>query len=776
MKKLKEIFTNYPKTLLVYVLFLIWFFVAILINKFTPLSPLTIIIMFFGLLYSTGFSLRQIFKFDLKEDRLGKLVVALTFGLVFALIIAGVALTLALTIGVLTKIYLILAFLVILIGLFLDLRRKSEKEKIQFHMPNIWQSQNLGYFLVLIMIITTLVVVGITGTLLKGGDPDFHMAIMQKAFGGLSLKPSNLGFIKSDTLQIAYGLPVWHVFMTTLAVISHADVINLWSAISLPLSIFAFLVWAWLAQIIFKKRFFVWVVLAFLAIYVYNWANGYIFTCLPIPDTLNNMLILPLVISLALHYIFNPDRDQKWLWLIAVGAVLMAAIHLTQYVYFLMLIGMFGLVWVITQWRQEGYKSTLARIGWVLFWTCIIFLPFLAILELKSHAISKILLENAQDTRVGDLRFGTFAVYDTYSKYAYLASPLILLFIRKNRRLIFLFSLMLIAPLIYLKPVSAFVIKILGYIFLNRLFGSITWHYLVLALIFGFAVIMIDRLASLLKLGKIWKYLANLLVIVATVLFACFQWRQQVVAVIKNGKEVPKLLPISPIYNFIFSDASDVWLGKHFPSIFIPIVVLAIAVIVLQCLKPKTQEFFNLEEPKNGILTSCLLAVLLIIFFSTSYPNMINNWQQVAHTNFPIAPINESVFENNTIKSFGGPALADFVRTQIPQKSVWVTPGNTVYTFPVIFDQFIVAYPRTGKLNRYTHIYESSKTPEDKLVQVGISRPEYILLYSPAKQDQIYFDAYPQYYQKIYDNMAIIYRVLPQAYTDAAKLPQPVLN
>jgi hypothetical protein len=126
-------------------------------------------------------------------------------------------------------------------------------------------------------------------------------------------------------------------------------------------------------------------------------------------------------------------------------------------------------------------------------------------------------------------------------------------------------------------------------------------------------------------------------------------------------------------------------------------------------------------------------------------------------------------FETGTVKTIGGQKMVDFIKTNIPPKSVFLTAGTTSYLFPVALDQFMAAYPRTGALNRALQLYDNKYTLEQKIAQIGKAKIEYIALYAAPKQGKDFFDAHPEYFKKVFDNgdnTSMIYQVLPKAYED----------
>ncbi len=767
-----KIFKNKKILMAQYGLMVVWLITSLTLAKSNILSPLTITIIFTGILIVPGFSLARLLKFKFTNDKLGQLILWLTLGLTFVLLVCLTTMLISLTVGVLANLCLILIIGLLITSLILDLRYKAEPEKMIWNWKNFLRAENIGYTLVLVAILAVIASVANAGTLLRGGDTDFHMAIVEKASAGQPLALANLSFIKGDTIHIAYGVPIWHVFVGFLSNLTKSDPLAMWKVISVPLSVLAFLAWAWLFQIVFQKRFFIWLGLAYVAIYIYNWSQSYLFTCLPLPDTLNNMFLFPLVTALALKYIFEDKINQKLLVLTSISVVLMATIHITQYLYFLVLIGMFGLVWIISQWQNQDYKKILIRVGWILLGSFLIFVPFLIFLEIRSHIVTKVLAENVQNAAVVAtqvLHFGVFSDYDIYSKYAYVFTPIVLALSIKNRHLLFIFALMLVAPIAYFKPVVIFLLKVLGYIFVNRLIGSLTWHYLVLALIFGFVVFIIDKLISKVKVSRFGQYFFNIILVFLAALFVKTQFQ---LALLPDKHTPTKLILTSTatIYNAIFSDNFSTWFGEHFWWFFIPSLSIAFILIFLQFWKPKTRDFFTLTEPKNGIFASFAIVILLAIFFSPTWTYVKTSFSSAFEDKILITQTNIASFRQNTTRAIGGADMVDFIQKNIPAKSIFLTPGSTVYTFPVILDQFMTAYPRTGALNRYNRVYEGKWTLNECLILIYQSKAQYITLYAPVNQDEAFFDAHPEYFKKIFKSDSVIYQVLPALKVEVDKL------
>lgn len=743
--------------LLTYLAIIFWFSLSLILAKIVGLTPWSNIVVFTGVLVAPGFGLARIFKINFENDRLGQLILWFSLGLIFSLSICLVSILAGFNIIALNNVYPWLIGLSLVLALTLDLTRKQpDAQKFIFNWKNIFTTKNLVYLILILLGLAGVLMVAVQETLMKGGDPNFHMSVARKAYEGLALTPGNLGFTSSEKIHIAYGTPIWHVFLALLARFNQVDILIVWKAAAGALSFAALFVWYWLFSKILKNQVLSIFSTIFLLLFIFNQSLGYFFFCLPLPDTLGTYFLLPLAISLAIKYIFDKTANYKLLIAIALLVILMAIIHLTQYFYFLLMIGMTGLIWLIVQRKNEDYILVLKKIGWLLLATALIFVPFLIILELKGHIISKI-LKTTMAAPPQDLRYGLFKKWNTYAKYAYLLTPLLLVFLRKNSRLTFLFALMLISPIAYYEPISLFIMKYMDYIFLNRMIGSITWHFVVLGLIYGFIILILERAISVIA-SKLWKIVANVAVVLLIITFILAEIKFHVAA---------------KIFDLIFSKTTDAYLTGHAFWILMIIILVSLIIFWLQIRIKKFADFFTFNEPKNWLIVLCGLVFLLTIFFTTTYQTL---WSYIGFglkSNFlleKVSFVNLKSGDNHWLiasTNSGGGDLVDFIRTNVPQKSVFMVPGTTIYIFPILLDQHMAAYARTEKFSDYSRIYESKYDLNEKLRQISRGQIEYILLNRPEKQGQAFFDAYPQYFTKLFTGKtSVLYQVLPQAMTD----------
>lgn len=753
---MKFTFKNKKILLLSYLVMFLWFGVVLLLAKTISLAPWTITIILGGILIIPGFGLANIFNIKFINDRLGQIILWLTLGLILSLALCLMAILFGMSIIFLNNLFPFILGGILILALIIDsIREQTHEVKFNINWRNVISIKSLVYLVLALLCIAGVMIVAIQETLARGGDPQFHMAIMRKAFEGYPLIPDNLNFIKSEKIHIAYGIPIWHTFLALLARFHNTDAFILYKTIAGSLSFFAIIIWYWLSNKIFKNKLISVLSIIFLLLFLFNLSIGYFFTCLPLPDTLATYLLLPLSIALAIKYIFDGGLNYKLLITIALLVIFMAVIHLTQYFYFLMIISMTGVMWFITQRKHPDYKLVLKKIGWVLLANLIIFVPFIIFLEFKGHIFSKT-LQSTMNAKIQDLRYAHFVKWNIYSKYAYILSPFILLFVKKQSRLTLLAGLMLITPLMYYKPISDVVMRYFDYIFLNRLLGSITWHFMVLALILGFLIILIDRL--MLKITKrLWLVIINIVVVLIPILLILLQIKYQIAA---------------QIFEFFFSKTSENWLANNCFWLVGATGCITLVILLLQRNRSRVSELFILNEPKNWLVVFSFTISLLIIFFSTTYLNLWSFVDFGVRQNIILSKVDFANLKSGdnqiaiATSGSGGDELVNFVKKNIPQKSVIMVPGSTLYIFPVILDQFMTAYPRTESFSDYSRIYESKYDLKEKLRQITRSKMEYILLTRPEKQGRHFFDQYPQYFKNIYEGDALIYQVLPQARSD----------
>ena len=751
-----KLFQNKRKLLITYIAFVLWFILALFLAKNVALAPWTLIIVFGAVTLVPGFALCRIFKINFENDTLGLFILYFTAGLIFSLIISFVAMMAGWNILILNDFYpWILASVFILAIAFDFLRPVKEIEepafKKSFQWRNVFQSEN---FLILFLILLSgvlLLVIGVQGSLFRGGDPSFHLSIIRKAFDGQSLGPRDLSFTKDEIVHIAYGFPILHIFWALLARFQNSDIFVLWKTISLPLAIMAILVWYWLFRQIFLNRFLALMSLLFFLIYINWWSNGWLFTCLPIPDTFNSTLVLPLTVGLSLKYIFNKSANYKVLLCLSILALLMAAIHLTQYIYFLFIVLFLLIMWLILRWRDSEYKPIAKKICWTLITGVLIILPFGILLEAKSHVISEVFRTYVGSNPVRKVKYDNFTKFNTWSKYGYLLLPLVFLFIRKNRPLIFVAALFLIVPIVYIRSVSYILMKVFGYIWVNRLFASVTWHFIALGFVSGLVFLLIGRGLRKISASIYWQVGVNILLTLMGGIFVYFQVKNQIAL---------------SIYDYIFGNNTNAWLGKNYILILAITIFVVLIFIVAGQYRPKILAWTDLAKLKGDWSAFVLTIVLALIFFSSSYRvlgDMVKvglaqnySFRSAGHIDLRTGNNNITAMANGV----GGENMIAFVRENLPPKSVFLAPGTNNYIFPMFVDQYMATYNGTARQKRLAQVYQSGALMADKIKYRKSAQVEYILLNQPERQGEQIFDQNSANFKKIFaDTHSVIYEV-----------------
>lgn len=741
-----------------YFFWLIWAGSVWVINHFFALAPWTIFLTFFLLILLPGFCLARIFKFRFEEDYLGQIILFLTLGFTAICLLIFGTMFFGLTIfGLLNVFIIFMGFLFLLSFIFDFFIWKETFKPIKISFRDIFQVKNLNFFLVFSLILFVLLIVTTKGSLFRGGDPNFHLSILRKVSEGSALTPENLGFTKSKLIHIAYGFPVWHIFLGLLIKISRTDIFNLWGEIVLPLTTTVFLVWYWLFQRIFSNRNLV--ILAFLLfiLFSFTWDTGYLFTTLPIPHTLSQLILLPLAIGLTLKYIFDKNLNYKFLFCLSIFLILTAIIHLTQYFYYTIIMVFFVLVFALLRFGDYDFKEIFKKTLLTIFANMIIILPFIIFLEVKSHVISAIWKSLIKADFSPPLRYRSFISFNYFAKYAYLTMPLILLFIKKNRQLIFLFTLFLITPIAYSETIGfirTWLLRFLRHVFMNRLYGTVTWHFAVWALILGFLMILIDRFISrMAKISKYSRYLINF-----TFLFSAgyLVWAQTESSFLTG------------LYAKVFSKDMDKWLNEHYLWILLFVIILVTVLLFWQKRQPKIVEFFRLEEIKNPLPNFFLSFMLIIFFLGPNYKSIDEILKQKKISNIFFQPAQYELVTLATNYS-GGQETVAFIKDNLPVKSVILVPESVSRYMPLLLDQFMVAYARSLASQEYSKIYRPDISPEEKLSLLAHSQSNYVMLTKPG-QGKTFFDSFPEYFQMIFqNNKAFIYQVNLQKLQKEAK-------
>lgn len=732
---------------LTYILAVICTIIFYVILKF-PLTPLTLTFGFFFLVLVPGFALSRIFNLEMKSN-IDKIAYFISLGFIFIFSLILLAMVLGLSANLLIIIGIATYSIIFLLGLGLDLTCKESIFSYSFPKIKDFSIINIivGFILIALIGFTMVVLDGL-GALFKGGDPSFHLAIVKKAYEGISLSANNLSLVEGS-VHITYGYPVWHVFLGLLAKIFHSDIFVLWRAVVVPVSLLSIFIWYWLARKIMPtKTMALFMVIVYL-VYILNKNTAFLFTCISIPDTLNNLVFMPLSIGLVLNYVFsktaiNLKKDWLILAIIALLGIFMAIIHLTQFFYLLILIFILGLVYFVFFSKEDETKLVIQKCALVFGANLIILIPLAVVLIVKSNVLETLsgLFQNNPTEVFPSLAYRNFSKFNSLAKYAYIFSPLLLLFVRKNRNLTFLIALFLIVPIFYFEPVKLITMKALGYIFVNRMYGSLVWHFVMWAFVFGVLFAFIDKLMTLLTFSKKYlKVIINVLALVFLVVFGYLQYRYNFADVFYSG-----------IYNVKI----DNWMNNNYGIAIIILSIIGLVIFFFQKSKPKLASFFDLSNA-NTFWTPVLIVCFLVLMLTYNKMEFSKWFKSSASHNYLFSAVTYN--SAPTITAAGGADLVNFINQNIPRKSVILVPGNIVFALPIVTDQYMAGYPRSSVLDRYLIFYSDKYTDEVKLTNLKKSKIDYILVNKPSSQNIAFFERYPDLFTKIYDSTVILFKV-----------------
>ena len=717
-----KLFKN--KIVVSYILMLFLVAAVLVLNLF-PANFLNFTIVFLSLLILPGFSLSRLF--NLKMDGIsGKLTLYFALGFVYAFTLISLSSLLALSINILLNLYSVIMGLLFLIAFIKDIRTKDLKEEFHFNFQEIFSSKSLPAVMAFLATLTFYLVVSAKGADFRG-DPMFHLAFVQKAYSGQALTPANLTYVK-DNLHIVYGFPIWHIFIALMAKIKGLDIFGAWYLLPSPLFLIVATVWYFLARQIFKVP-----LLATLALFLFLSFNkeldGYIFTRLAVPDSLNQFIMLPLLLAFSLNFIFSKTINYFILLLSFTLVLFMSLIHAPQYFYYFALMIVFLLVYAITFFRQKDYHQTLKKIFLVVAINLGVILLILVLLQVKTGFLSSI---------ASNFSLQRNLLYGFDVRYLFFV-PLLLPFIGQNHRIHLLLSSLLMVPIFSISWIQEAVMKIpnVGFAFIQRLPQNAGFYFFFWTLILGFIILFLDKLFDTLK-SKVIKAVVFSAVLVILVLAIWTDFNQTAI----------------DYYGQIIYPAK-LWLNHYVVITSLLIILVTLFLRRFQVKKTEKNHFFVLNEPKNYFL----VAILLALSFYTVIPSWRGFFQvvekRINQGDFWVEPSKIGI-RFLDVESFGGFDAFDFI-DRLPSKSVFLVPQSKIIEFATVTDQYMVGYPQSVELTEYQRIYTPGVPIAEKIRLIKQSGIQYALLIDRTQGND--FDKYPLIFNRIYDKKIAIYEI-----------------
>jgi hypothetical protein len=455
-----------------------------LLVRFTGSNELTLSLVFLSSVVLPGFLLGQIFGLKLKDDLIGNVVVATALGFLLAFIISLLGIVIRLTINDLTTLYLTLIVGLFLIAFGLSLAKEQDLWLSWSKVKLFFQRQHPLLYLMLAVCLAALFAIGIIGGQFSY-DSYFHLSIMRKVFDGQSLSLENLSFTKNVNIHIAYGVPVWHVFLSLIAKLAKTNIFNVWAQIPLALSILGLIVWYWLAKLILPGK-----MLAILAVICFIFAKftfgGSEVGMFAMPEYFARTVLLPLMLALALRFIFEDRYNWKFYGLVVMLSLFTGMVHWIQYFYYLTVIGSFGILYIFLGPKKDKINF-IKRIALVFFGSWPFIIGYILFLQIESGQSYSFL----QSHTIPEAAF-IHASYRYQWLYFSLLAIFTCIFSRWWPRLLVLSAAFLALLFFNINVFRNLSIRFLNETFWNRLEPNLNLDFLVWPLLIGTFFVLID--------------------------------------------------------------------------------------------------------------------------------------------------------------------------------------------------------------------------------------------------------------------------------------------
>lgn len=728
-----------------YLFFIFLSLVVFFINRFVVLTPLAISLTFLLVIFLPGFCLNRLIKIK-NDSYLSRLIYMLALGLIFNLLICFLAILFELTITILVGLILVLYVVIFIVAFLSDYFNQNKQDEIKssWKLLDILKWENLIYLFLFVFVILVLITVNQLGINFTG-DPFYHLALMRKALESQSLSMANLSYVNGET-HIAYGFPIWHVFLAYLSKIINTNIFILYREITTVLAFLAFFVWYWFFLKVMPTRSLA-ILALFLFISFHFGPNGYLYTRMPIPDTLNMLIFMPLGFGLALNYIFNSKTTYKDLTVLSLLLFVMGLIHWTQYFYWLLAMGMFAVFYLIFKFRDPDLKIVFKKILLSIFANMLLVAPLLIFIQSKSNIISSNIESYSAITKVSTN--DRLSKFDPYFKLSYILLPLLVVFFRKYRRLVFFTGIFLIGPIIFNVPFLYNILrKLFSHVFVNRFYTNLgQWPFIVWAILLGFLLVLIDQ--ALTKIFSTKKFVRYLIDSILALFFAWMVFAQYRSEAVENA------------YKAVFSPTLFNWLNNNYFWLIPVIVLISFGLYFAQKYSPKILGVFQFSEYKNQ--PSMMILTLIIVFFlSISNFNHLNHYLVKEFNNLHFfRQAHDPTFGIINPDKFGGMQAIDFIRVNIPAKSVFDTNTMASYSLPTLVNISMSSYDYgPDPIRKYKDLYDWNIPIEKKLTMVEEGKIEYLVYQYQLNNHSSPFDGFPQFFTKIFSNeKAGIYQV-----------------
>ena len=706
------------KAIYLYLLSLFWVvFLGVLLRltdfKATGLG-MTLAVL--TLIFLPGVFLWRLIKMT-QENLAIRLLYIIGLGWVFYLLLNFLALIFKMSLGQLS--FAIGFFALILYGLSFWEDRQSV---VSFNLEWFKKQTAGDWLLFILMFLGSLAAFwGVSGQADKFiGDGAFHLAILEKVVSTNNLDPYHLWITKTDSLNLVYSFPIWHLFLGFLAQILNLNIFTTYYLVLLPLVVLTILVVGGLASALFKNRYLATIV--FLTFLAWSLSAGIFYNLVPLrsPDSLVRLLLLPLVLGLTAHYLFSENSEKlPNILLITLLVIFMGLIHFTQLIEYVLILGLLFIVLVIGDRQKEKWSKT----GWLLLAIVGILAFYLGIFHFE--AIRQFFLGNLANFS-GD-NFANRSYRDTGNIYLYIvfSLPILAIFARERR---FLFLLVIALTCLAISwqffHLRIFFLKYFGEIFTIRAINDIP-GFVYLGLLLFFLMAGLNRL---LARQKVILYSSSLILIVFFLAMFLIE---------------PLKLPIAVFIDQAFFTPKNSFFYTYFLPILILLATVSLVIYIYQhFIQKKELSIPDLQAKLNFAI------IALVIFAIFSLPYAANFWALAKNPKTSILRPRQ-IANLGDLDRLGGQKTLDFLNT-LPASSVLVISDvTTAQILAPYLKQYLAEYPfAIQKFTFSQKIYDPNISLDERLQILQNHSIDYIICLRSYETE--IFAADPQFFSQIF--------------------------
>ncbi len=674
------------KAYYLYLLSLIWLGVLAALLRFTHLNVtgLGMTLTVLTLIFLPGIFLWRLIRFENVNLSI-KLLYIIGLGFVFYFFLNFLALIFKMTLGQ-------LSFAIGFFSLVLFCLSFWEDRQNLFEIDFIWiKKQTIGDWLLIALLLVGVIAafLGVDAQSNKViGDSSFHLAILKKVLTAENLSPHNLWVTKTTSLNLVYSFPVWHIFLGFLSKILNLNTITTYTEVLLPLVVLAIMVVLGFIKAVFQNKYLV--IVSFLTFLALSFSAGIFYNLVPLrsPDSLVRLLLFPLVLGLTINYLIDtkPVKSKIFanVFFISFLAISMGLVHFPQLIEYFLILGLFLIFWLIFNRGKEALK----KLAWLFLTLAVLILPYLLIFQLMN--LRHFFQSNLANFTDDHFRNKSYIVSSNIYLYTVFALPLMALFFKKERRLIFVVAIALGLLMISWQvfQLRLFFLKYFGEVFTIRAITDIPSFLYV-----GFIIFLLILLLNLCFRKKIFAYLSSSVLIGGFLLILAF-----------------RAAPVKNFIDTVIISAKNPFFYDYFVPILIVLVAVSIVIFVYQNFIRKKD--LTIQDPPNKINFVVITFILLAIL---SMPYLSDFRYVLAHNPNGSLINNREIQAVGDIQRVGGKETIDFLQT-LPPRAVLITSSITVaqILLPNI-SQYLAEYPYG--INEFSYsqkLYDPNLSPEGR--------------------------------------------------------------